>query len=598
MPKTYLSRYGYDWPVEIDPIYLDLMIAKKHRELAEKKGIVISDPWDKLLSAARALISADLFKVSPWTEQHAHDFTMYNSVVTWGSASSSKSNDYGLFALLDWITDPYTTLWLIGSSTMKDLKRRTWESVSRYYSALLLNKQGFSIPGRLSEERLFILNVADPNVPGSGASKAGIMGVALDEGRLQGSHLPYVRVLVDELATISDHESLKTDLTNLNFGTDDFRFYGLANPKEWTDESCQYCMPANGQVVDVDTGSWMSTRGVFVRHHDGLKSPCMLDPSLASVFPFLMQQKHYDAALQMSDGNKDAPRMWQQVRGFPSPAGVAFPSVLDPRIAANMRISSPPDSVQKWEGAVAGIDPAWSEGGDAAIYARADIVWSNGVPVLDFTGHVHRLHISATSTDPVTKQLRDAVLMHMRAPGAPSMRNTAVDSSGNQGLADDLDLYVGGGCMHVNNAEAASGNPLRATGSSEVAKDVIADRGTESWVVLADFCKAGQVKGLPEPALRALTSRRFAGKGRKLRLEAKEDFCNRFGGSPNECDACALAALAAKERFGLVPFGNGILPAPAASAVLSGLPPEDEVLVPVLDVGGYEPEFGACYEPG
>ena len=54
----------------------------------------------------------------------------------------------------------------------------------------------------------------------------------------------------------------------------------------------------------------------------------------------------------------------------------------------------------------------------------------------------------------------------------------------------------------------------------------------------------------------------------------------------------------AVDDVGLVPFGNGILPAPAASAVLSGLPPEDEVLVPVLDVGGYEPEFGACYEPG
>ena len=38
-------------------------------------------------------------------------------------------------------------------------------------------------------------------------------------------------------------------------------------------------------------------------------------------------------------------------------------------------------------------------------------------------------------------------------------------------------------------------------------------------------------------------------------LESKDDFRARFRKSPDETDACALAALAAKERFGLLPFG-------------------------------------------
>ena len=41
-----------------------------------------------------------------------------------------------------------------------------------------------------------------------------------------------------------------------------------------------------------------------------------------------------------------------------------------------------------------------------------------------------------------------------------------------------------------------------------------------------------------------------------LRLEDKEEFKKRFHNkSPDACDACALAALAVKERFGLLPFG-------------------------------------------
>jgi hypothetical protein len=38
------------------------------------------------------------------------------------------------------------------------------------------------------------------------------------------------------------------------------------------------------------------------------------------------------------------------------------------------------------------------------------------------------------------------------------------------------------------------------------------------------------------------------------------------GGSPNQTDACALAALAVKERLGVMPYGG--VPAPQASSVV------------------------------
>lgn len=605
MPETYQIHRGYEFPAELSPIFLDLLIAKKHREF-RVKGMEFKDPWEALLSAARALIDPALFVISPLAEEHARDFVMHNNLIIWGCASVGKSNDIGLFALLDWIVDPYKTLWLIGSTTKMDLRRRTWEAVARYFVALQNNDKGFSVPGKLSEIGLSIVNVADASIPESGGQKAALVGVALnEEGRLQGAHLPYVRILVDELATIRDHESLKTGVANLRVGTTDFRWIGLANPYGWEDPSCQYCIPALGEKVTVDTGSWFSTRGFFVRHHDGLKSPCMVDPSLETKYPFLMKRSDYQAILQDNDGNEDAPDVWKMVRGFPAPAGSTVPTVLDPKIAAAMKVSEPPVEIQRWEGSVAGVDPAWSEGGDASVFARCDIVWSENKPVLDFTGKVYRIPILATSSDPITKQQRDAVAAHLRMPGSPRLKCVAVDSSGNQGLADDLDMYIGAGCMHVNSSEKASENLVRAVGTGAPARDSIKDRGTEAWVILAEFCRAGQVRGLPANALAALTTRRFKMQSRDtiatpLRLESKDDFSKRFGGSPNDADACALAALVAKERFGVMPYG-GILPPPDEDAFRGNYQDVnapsrfDDAVAP--SNGGYEPVLGDVYEP-
>jgi len=378
----------------------------------------------------------------------------------------------------------------------------------------------------------------------------------------------------------------------------------LANPEGWEDVSSQYCIPPKGVEVTVDTGSWMSASGYWVRHHDGMKSPGVVDPAKAKLYPHLMTRAQYDDNLRRVGGNTDSPRIWKMVRGFPAPGATATPTILDPKVAtANNCGSAMPEG--RWEvlGSVMGVDPAWSEGGDDAVVARPEIVLLYGKPTLDFTGRVYMIPISATSPVPVTQQQRDAVVNLLRQPGAPPMRYVAVDSSGNQGLADDLDMYVGPGCMHVNNSVRASDKPIRAAGDGTPAKDILYDRGTESWTVLAEFCRAGQVRGLPPKAVQALVSRRFATRGKDrvvahpLRMEAKEDFSIRFKGSPNEADACALAALAAKERFGIMPFGG--LPPPDLSQSFPSVAEMERWDPPDMftnNEGGYEPAFSDMYE--
>ena len=566
MSDTYKSRYGFDWPASIPDEFIGLIIGKKWREFA-KQGYEFKDPWEPMLASAKALFPADKFKVSSWTEQHFHDWVMEPKLVIWGCAASSKSNDTGALLVLDWVVDPDDTVTLLGSTTKEDLKKRSWEAVVRYHNLLKQSKK-FVVPGVIPSRSQSLINVRGGNTDASDMSsteKAGIHGQALNEdGRMQGAHAKYVRVVVDELAEIKDLEPINTALINLKIGAD-LKFVGLANPASWENPSCQYCIPENGiSSVDTDTGCWRSTRGVFVRHHDGFKSPCVLHPELRDEFPFLITQDDIDENLRLVDGNMDAPKVWQMVRGFPPPSDAEIPVVLDAKIAREQKVTDPPKP-STVVACAAGIDPAWSEGGDGAIDQIVKIRQVPGFyPILDFTD-IFRLKILASSPDPVTKQLRDQVVALMRNPGTytPSLTATAVDSSANQGLADDLDIYVGAGatsCLHVNFSQRASEEIFRANSDIQ-ARERFRDRATEAWCILAEYCKAGMVCGLSTEVVRALTTRRFAtlpnSKTQKfpLQLESKDEFKKRFKKSPDEADAAALAALAVKERLGILPYG-------------------------------------------
>ena len=610
MALTYKRRHGVDWPAEMHDVFIDMTVAKKWREYRDEYGVEFRDPWVPLIDAARTLVPEQYFKVQPWTEEHFHDWVMAPSfpgrgVITWGPASCSKSYDTGLLMLLDWYTDPFDTVTRLGSTDKQSLKSRSWNAVVTFHAVLKRNKLGLAVPGKFSKSGYAILNDDADESPESVGEKAGIIGVAVndseDSGKLQGAHARYVRIVIDELATITHHDNIRKAMQNLRVGAKDFRFFALANPASWEDESCQYCLPEKGvSSVDVDTGSWVSTKGFFVRHHDGLKCITVTNPETVAEYPFLITKDVIAANLADCDGNEDAPLFWQMVRGFPPPNAVGVPTVLDPAVARENHVTDPPPAAPV-VAVAAGIDPAWSEGGDGACYSKVLVRQpEQGYPVLDFSDF-RKLEIRASDPRPVTQQLLDQVRLIMSNPGgyvAP-LYATAADSSANQGLADDIDIYIGQGAdrvLHVNNSQKASDAPIRA--NTEVKGfEEYRDRAAEAWCTLAMFCKAGQVRGLPRPALEALVKRRFlTTKGsavprKPLALERKEDFKARvFKRSPDEADACALAALAVKERLGILPYGW--VPVAAKPLVDQGSYAQQSSLPPSAAIG----EGGGDYD--
>lgn len=516
-----------------------------------------------------------------------------------GYVVTHNSNSTGCFCVLDWIVDPADTTILVGSTTKEALRKRTWESVERYFD--LLQRSGrFTVPGKITETGYAILNRRDDDsLAGAKGAKAGIHGVALnDGGTLQGAHSRYVRLVVDELATIRNHEEIKTAIVNLSV-CEDFKFAALANPAPWTDPSCEYALPEGGaKAVSVDTGSWRSQFGYLVRHQDGLKSPCIEDPSLERELPFLMRRSQVEQTLKLCHGNPDAPQFWQMVRGFPLASGFGGVPVLEEGDAARNSVGEPmPSDPSSVVCSSVGMDPAWTEGGDGACFARCVARRGPlGRLVLDFTNGLwyFRIDGSRLATVPAAQQMREQALRLLRAE--PCMPRTwsavAVDASANQGLAGELVTNAGAfGIMAVNSAERASDRQFRAHDPTPAEK-MYYDRGTEAWCVLAEFCRAGQVRGLPADAVRALTTRRYATISEKsdelrnpLRLESKKLFRPRFGGSPDVADACALAALALKEAYGILPWGD--LPRPVSDMSAPGMAQASMAPVQLPD-DGYE----------
>lgn len=555
-------------------VMCDLTIGKKWREFLARGDKIDCEPWIPYLDAMREVYGPAL-KVSEWTRDHIRHWVMNEWPAYIGPGSCGKSNDVGACVVPDLIVDPNDTITLIGTTTRPMLQKRIWEAVLRYLGAFQswAESNDFVLPVRVADAGYAILNERDGDNAASMATKAGIHGIALDEGgKLQGAHMAYVRVIVDELATIRDLDAVVDSLSNLSVAKD-FKFAAMANPGPWTEPSSSiFLTPVGGiESVNVDTREWESTFGMRVLHDDGLKSPCVLHPELASEYPFLTQQKHLDTQLKIARGNDKAPSYWKMTRGFPVPSVSDIAPILDPSVAARQKVSEPAVfDYGRWRGTAAGIDPAWTTNGDGACRARCYLmVDENGRNYLDFTGGLDYLKIDAAKTKfkPASEQLAEQTVALMRRPFEADFDHTAVDSSGNQGLGSTLiTMYGAVGIMEVNNSEKASEAPMFKY-DRRPACDVVADRGTEAWIVLARFCEAGMVRGLPEQAMRALCIRHLAvdkdkntgdvyRKKGKDRLEEKKEFKKRFDGkSPDEADACALAALEIKEKYGVVPFG-------------------------------------------
>ena len=568
-------RFGIDWEDGTLEAAVHLACAKHWWEPKFKAGN-LWHPAEHLLAACKILFTDDEFRISKWTEDHAVDFTESDFCITWAGAASSKSNDFGLFSLLSWITDPKDTLVILASTDKKMLELRSYESVMRYFRILKRNRQ-IHMPFKESKQAMAIINDDDPDADdgqGDSTPKASVRGVAVAQGtdaeatqKLAGAHLPYVILLLDEMSAM--RRAAANARTNLSIGTKRFQFFGLANPLGYLDLSAEHAEPIGGwQSVDVDTGVW-ETRFGRVRHHDGLKSPGILYPDK---FPHLISQAQIDKILREERGNVDAPRVWNQIRGFPQKQGdvltilteqdITLFGAMDPA-TADTRLTTGEQRLIT----VGGLDPALTSTGDACVLQLATIMPVKvGIWVVGLHEPIY-VPIMASGNRPQVYQIADYVLRQLLIHNLP-LEYLCVDDSGTQSVADVLDVELGGHCMRAQFGGSATDKAISAINPIP-AKERFKNHATEIWALTAEFVKSRQLKGLSIAASKQLTTRRYKiGSGTK-QLESKIDYKKRMHDtkSPDEGDAVALCCRAVRDILGWMPGSawSGALALPAAT---------------------------------
>lgn len=563
MAATYKKKYGLLWPNNPHDVFIDLVLAKKWREPYFAHGNLLA-PEEHLLRAARELFTPEQFSISLWTEEHAYDWTHEKFCITWGCASSSKSNDYGCFALLDWIVDPTETYTVLASTSKGMLQVRSYESVLRYFFALKRNPY-FLIPGKESKTSTFISNETSLADGGDNATtaKASLRGVAVQQGTIeeartamQGAHLPYVRMILDELSQM--REAAIAARTNLSIGARDFRLFGLCNPDSFNDLAGRFSVPLKGWAsVDDNTPTWETCYGK-VRHHNGFNSPAIIEPDGEIKYPYLIKQSDIDDKIKESHGNRDALIMWTMVRGWPAPSGISS-AVMTENMLNTFHAQEPVVWGSGFD-VVAGLDPAFTSdgGGDDCILVIGRVGHDVDGRLVICLGEEIPLKLEASNPRPMTYQILDQMLV-LQAQYGFSWDHLGVDDSGTQSVADILEASTGAKVHRVNYSWKASELPI-SIANRNAANTVYKDRITEYYYAFSEYVQKNQIRGLSADAAHEFCTRKLVEAKRPKRLESKKELKKRIKRSPDHADAVAVLIGVVRERMGILPGATILVP--------------------------------------
>jgi len=558
----YKTRYGLDFPAEMPDAIIELKCWKHWREPAYGGG-TIPDPWDCFWRGIYTLVPEEDFVRHRWAEEHVHDWTAEDFLIIWGAAASGKSNDIGLLALVDWLLDPLQTVAILASTTLGMLKLRSFESVVRYFKKIKRHAP-FEMPGRLSKTTTAIL-LEDGDAEDT-SEKASIRGVAVSEGseeearaKLQGAHLPYVRLILDELSQM--RPAAMSVRTNLAIGATSFKLVGMCNPDSFNDLAGRFSAPvALGGFAsldpDVDT-EWRSQYGL-IRRHDGLHSPAIVEPDGERRFPFLLTRPVLDEQLRQAGGNWDDPQLWTMVRAWPPTQGKRQTLLSMADVLAYRAM----DHVSWRTGhalRVMGVDPAFTSEGNRGAMRVLDVGYDEDLRLKLLLHPLRYVDILASSDVPVLAQVSRQVADYAQEMNVPDWA-IGVDDSATQSLADQLQIsHMLRVRRFVSNAKA-SDLPMNAS-DRQLARDRYADQNTELWAAVAEFVRAGQLRGLDGKTAEQATSRPTEEGRRPLKLVSKKAKAAEGGSgknSPDEMDATAIACGVLRYHLRIFPGSEKI----------------------------------------
>jgi len=493
----------------------------------------------------------------PWADRMIKNAIRNKYLAVGGSASSGKSHTMAAWGLVNFLSQPQNTLILVTSTTLREARKRIWGSII----SLLTVVEDAPIKIRDS-----IGNIAYINEKGDLIEKAGLSLIAAEKsktreavGTFSGIKQKRVIVIADELSELSE-AILNAGLTNLSKNPD-FQMIGMSNPNSRFDAFGVWSQPKSGwDSIDAQIDDEWETKwgGKYIRL-DGERSPNILAGE--TIYPWLPTE----AKLA-----EDRALLGPESRGYMRMVrAVFFDSEETEGIysEAELARSGSLGKVQ-WTGKpipVAGLDPAFTNGGDRTILYTGKVGYdTKGQYVCELGEAVHLNDDATNKAIPRTYQIVKQVKDHCEKRGILP-ENLAVDSTG--AGAPFCDVLAGewsSGFLRVGFGGKASDKRVSAN-SSLVGEELYVNRVSELWFVGKELVRTRQLFGINGDLAQEICARNYElvkGGTLRVKIESKADFKSRFGRSPDLADAAFLCLDMARQRHGVV----AVEPLPESSA--------------------------------
>ena len=483
----------------------------------------------------------------PWAEKMIRAAIKNKYLAIGGSASSGKSHTMAAWGIVQWLSQPRDTLVLMTSTTLREARKRIWGSVMSLLSV---------IDGAPIKIRDSIGNAAYVDENGTLIERAGLSLIAAEKsktreaiGKFIGIKQKRVIMIGDELSELSE-SILQAGLTNLSKNPF-FQMIGMSNPNSRFDAFGVWSEPKKGwEAIDTQTADEWTTKwgGKYIRL-DGERSPNIL---LGEVkYPWLpTAEKLEEDRLLLGAESRGYMRMVRAIffdsdetTGIYSEAEMAKSGSL-----GDVDWADKPTTV-------AGIDPAFTNGGDRTIMYTAEVGYArNGQYVCKLGEAIHLNDDATNKAVPRTYQIVHQIIDHCKRRNI-SANNVALDSTG--AGAPFCDVLAGeweGSFMRVTFGGKASDKRV-SMNSQLTGEELYTNRVSELWFVGKELMRTQQIYGISSDLAQEMCARNYdmvKTGSLKVKIESKLEFKARFGRSPDLADAAFLALDCARQRLGLV----------------------------------------------
>lgn len=494
-----------------------------------------------------------------WTEDRFREFCAGWKTISWaGGANIGKSVDAALLAILFWLIDPKHHAVIVMSTTLESLQSRVYGYVLRY-----LKEMAVPMPFKIFSGNNPL--VAFPATAGSIDRLHSIAAIAAKQGdddkaisNLIGRHPERGLLIVADEGTDLNIKLLGA-IPNLSVGLANFKFICIGNSNSKYDLHGMLSTPKEGwgSIDPLTCKKWETTqeKGLCM-YFNPYDSPAIFeaDPERKQLLgKFLFTEEKIKA--RVLQYGKDSASFYRFCLGLWKDTS-EDPTVLSSKFMAEYNVSNR----AQWGGIkelqyVAGLDPAFSYGGDSCILRLACLGTDiNGRMLLDYKDEalLFKLELSPTSPLSMEKQIGHQVLDILYKYRIP-LSALAIDCTGQgRAIGDVIQLMA-----KSLEAPIKIYSSINAGAKKNSAMDLIVMSTLELWSSFREFVQTDQIRGLDAVAVRQLTDRLIVRSGQKKVLESKSDYMARMGGimpslahSPDEADAATLALQAAIRRFG------------------------------------------------